>query len=64
MVEIKAVPCIYGKIQFTCKFLVDSHMNFYFLEMKTRLRVEHPVTELTTGVDIVKEMTHVTAGKT
>ena len=48
----------------TCEFLVDSHMNFYFLEMKTRLQVELPVTELTTGVDIVKEMTHVIAGKT
>ena len=48
----------------TCEFLVDSHLNFYFLEMKTRLQVENPVTELTTGVDIVKEMTHVTAGKT
>ena len=48
----------------TCEFLVDSHMNLYFLEMKTRLQVEHPVTELTTVIDIVKEMIHVTAGKT
>ena len=47
----------------TCEFLVDSHMN-HFQEVKTRLQVEHPVTELTTGVDIVKEMTHVTAGET
>ena len=48
----------------TCEFLVDSHMNFYFLEMNTRLQVEHPVTELTIRVNLVKEMTHVTAGKT
>ena len=47
----------------TCEFLVDSQRNFYFLEMNTRLQVEHPITESITGVDIVKEMINVASGK-
>ena len=48
----------------TVEFLVDSDKNFYFMEMNTRIQVEHPITEMRTGIDLVKEQIKIAAGET
>jgi acetyl-CoA carboxylase biotin carboxylase subunit len=47
----------------TVEFILDDQQNYYFLEMNTRLQVEHPVTEQITGIDLVKQMIHIAEGK-
>lgn len=47
----------------TIEFLVDKDKNYYFMEMNTRLQVEHPVTEFITGIDIVKEQIRIASGE-
>ncbi|MDO9130846.1 MAG: acetyl-CoA carboxylase biotin carboxylase subunit [Anaerolineales bacterium] len=62
-VAVKAAKAVGYVNAGTIEFLVDKDKHFYFLEMNTRLQVEHPITELITGVDIVKEQIRIARGR-
>ena len=61
-VEIDAAKAVNYKNVGTIEFLVDKDQNFYFMEMNTRIQVEHPITEMITDVDIVKEQLKIASG--
>ncbi len=62
-VAVKAAQAVNYVNAGTIEFLLDKENNYYFLEMNTRLQVEHPVTEMVTGIDIVKEQIRIARGR-
>ncbi|HKI53192.1 MAG TPA: acetyl-CoA carboxylase biotin carboxylase subunit [Anaerolineales bacterium] len=62
-VAVKAAQAVNYVNAGTIEFLLDKDNNYYFLEMNTRLQVEHPVTEMVTGIDIVKEQIRIARGR-
>lgn len=61
---VRAAKAVQYESAGTVEFLLDKDKNFYFMEMNTRIQVEHPVTEMVSGVDLIKEMISIAEGKT
>jgi len=62
-VAVKAAEAVDYKNAGTIEFLLDKNGDFYFIEMNTRIQVEHPVTEMITGIDLIKEQIRIAAGE-
>ncbi len=62
-IAVKAAKAVNYSNVGTIEFLLDKNGEFYFMEMNTRIQVEHPITEMITGVDLVKEQIKVAFGK-
>jgi acetyl-CoA carboxylase biotin carboxylase subunit len=62
-VAVKAAKAVNYKNAGTIEFLVDGDLKYYFMEMNTRIQVEHPITEMITGIDLIKEQINIAAGK-
>ena len=62
-IAVKAAKSVNYKNAGTIEFLVDKYGKYYFMEMNTRIQVEHPITEMVTGIDIIKEQIKIAAGE-
>ncbi|MBL4937665.1 acetyl-CoA carboxylase biotin carboxylase subunit [Clostridium sp. YIM B02515] len=62
-VAVKAAKAVNYKNAGTIEFLFDKHGKYYFMEMNTRIQVEHPITEMVTGLDLIKEQIRIAAGE-
>lgn len=62
-IAIKAAKAVNYENAGTIEFLLDSSNNFYFMEMNTRIQVEHPITEMVTGIDLIKEQIKIASGE-